>query len=590
MAAAWPFPNDRSPPISQDEEKRPALRINTELARGDKFTKIKVLKDEQVVGTTELYENGQIRLIPMPTADPKDPLNMPNWRKWTAVGVICFFGSLALSAEIIIGSLIPVFLLFYSGVDVRILNTADFQKISGGSSTGVNPFAIIPQGVVPADIGKISLLATIPLITNGIASYLLVPLSIAIGRRPVLLFAGACAWAGGLWAGLSSSLDQHLLARAVQGLGAGAVEALIPLIIQDIVFIHQRNKAMSTIVSSQGIIITALGVISPYIASNYDWRWLYYITAGLGILAWFMIIALVPETRWMRSKEELTGQNIYPIPEGSNRPALDYDEYTAPTVWTYVGLVPFGFEWAAAARSMLDTLRTTFFPAVVWATVANSVFVIVNSSAQQITSFALLSQGWQFQYTGLSVLPFIIATALVFVFGGPVADRIANAAARNNNGAREAEHHLLNMVLPFAAGIAGVFLFGWAGQTNAHWAYVLAGSFLIIFGFLVALSVINVFAVESYPMWAGPVLVNVSSLRIIIAFFVSSMTTEWISTKGFLNVFAVFGEVMIVAALGLPLLYFFGKRIRVWTAGKVEKKQAAKNVDDWASEKSYFEP
>ncbi len=215
-------------------------------------------------------------------------------------------GSLALSAEIIIGSLIPVFLLFYSGVDVRILNTADFKTISGGSASGVNPFAIIPPGVMPADIGKISTLATIPLLTNGIASYFLVPLSIAVGRRPILLIAGTCAWAGGLWAGLSTSLDEHLIARAIQGLGAGAVEALIPLIIQDMVFIHQRNKAMSTIVSTQGIIITALGIVAPYIASNYDWRWLYYITAGLGFVAWLLILFFVPETRWMRSKEELS--------------------------------------------------------------------------------------------------------------------------------------------------------------------------------------------------------------------------------------------------------------------------------------------
>lgn len=95
------------------------------------------------------------------------------------------------------------------------------------------------------------MLATIPLLTNGIASYLLVPLSIAIGRRPVLLMTAVLAWAGGLWAGLSTSLESHLAARAVMGLGAGAVEALIPLIVQDIVFVHQRSKAQSAIVASQ---------------------------------------------------------------------------------------------------------------------------------------------------------------------------------------------------------------------------------------------------------------------------------------------------------------------------------------------------
>ncbi|KAB5566134.1 major facilitator superfamily transporter [Coniochaeta sp. 2T2.1] len=496
------------------------------------------------VGTTELYEDGKIRLIPMPSPDPKDPLNLPQWRKWLAIGIMCFFGSLALSAEIVIGGLIPVFLLEYSGVDPRILNMADFKQISGGSAAGVNPFAILPPGVIPADIAKITLLATIPQLTNGIASYLLIPLSIAIGRRPILLFAGTCAWAGGFWAAMSTSLDDHIAARAIQGLGTGAVEALIPLIIQDMVFIHQRNKAMSILVSSQGVIITALGIVSPYIASNYTWRWL--------------------------SPAELSGQKLFALRPGQSRPDLDYEAYTAPTIRTYIGFFHGGLRRKEAGISMLNTLRTTFFPAVVWATLANGIFVIVNSATQQIGSFALLAQRWQFQYTGLSVVPFIAATALVYVFGGPVADRVANAATRYNGGRREAEHHLLNVVVPFVSGIAGCFIFGYAGEENLHWGVLLFGSFLVIFGFLTILSVVNVFIVESYPMWAGPVLVNVSSLRIIIAFFLSSEATTWVTQKGFLNTFAIYAEVMIVVSLGIPLLYFFGKRIRVWTVGSVD--------------------
>ncbi len=37
------------------------------------------------VGTTRLYDHGRIRLIPFPSADPKDPLNLPAWRKWAAI-------------------------------------------------------------------------------------------------------------------------------------------------------------------------------------------------------------------------------------------------------------------------------------------------------------------------------------------------------------------------------------------------------------------------------------------------------------------------------------------------------------------------
>lgn len=63
---------------------------------------------------------------------------------------------------------------------------------------------------------------------------------------------------------------------------------------------------MATVVSSQGVVITILGIVTPYIASVHDWRWIYYITSGGGIVAWLLLIVFLPETRWTRSKEELS--------------------------------------------------------------------------------------------------------------------------------------------------------------------------------------------------------------------------------------------------------------------------------------------
>ena len=60
---------------------------------------------------------------------------------------------------------------------------------------------------------------------------------------------------------------------------------------------------------------------------------------------------------------------------------------------------------------------------------------------------------------------------------------------------------------------------GVAAQRHLHWAVLLTGTFLIIFAFLTTMTLINVFSVENYTMWAGPVLVNVASLRLLIAFF-----------------------------------------------------------------------
>ncbi|CAJ2509921.1 Uu.00g058210.m01.CDS01 [Anthostomella pinea] len=251
----------------------------------------------QVLGSTNMYDkHGKIRLIPTPSPDPKGvytsfhPLNLPTWRKWTAIGVICFFGALSISAEMAVGSLLPVFLLEYSGLDAaEVLRNTDFQaKLAG--KRGLDPLAVIPDGVAAVSLARV---------------YLLVPLSIGVGRRPVLLLTATLSWAGGLWAGCSGSLEAHLAARVVHGLGAGAVEALLPLIAQDMVFIHQRNRALSTIIASQGPIAFATAIVGPYIAVTLTWRWIYWITSVLGIVAWVLIIVFVPETRYNRSEEEL---------------------------------------------------------------------------------------------------------------------------------------------------------------------------------------------------------------------------------------------------------------------------------------------
>jgi len=416
----------------------------------------------------------------------------------------CAVGSIALAAELVITGLLPVFILEYSGVDPRILNSVDFVAQTGGNGLALlNPLAVVPPGVRPAPLDKVALLVTVPLLTNGVASYFLVPLSTAVGRRPVILFAAVCAWVGGLAAGFSNSLTGHIAARAVQGLGAGAVEALIPLIVQDMCFIHQRNKAMSAVLASQGIVLLSLGIAAPYLAAKFTWRYIYFITSGLGVLAFLLLCAFVPETRWTRSKEELSGQKIWPLRAGQNRPDVDEATYGPRTLWTNIGFFQLGFEFRKAGVSMLNTLRTMLFPVIVWGVLANSVFIIAVQAAGQITSFVLLSQGWRFQYVGLANIPFFAAGVMVYLFGGPLADRLSNAVTKWNGGGREPEHHLANLVFPFISGVAGCFIYGYAGQNNLHWAITLLGFFLIVFGFLTTMTVLNVFVVESYPMWAG---------------------------------------------------------------------------------------
>lgn len=51
--------------------------------------------------------------------------------------------------------------------------------------------------------------------------------------------------------------------------------------------------------------IITFGILGPWIAVHYTWRWLYFITSGFGIVAWILLLLYVPESRKARSKEEL---------------------------------------------------------------------------------------------------------------------------------------------------------------------------------------------------------------------------------------------------------------------------------------------
>ncbi|KAK8857238.1 MFS-type transporter [Apiospora arundinis] len=524
-----------------------------------------------VVGSTSLYdENGKIRLVPTPTPDPKDPLNIPDWRKWLAIGSMCLFGALSLSAEVAIAGLLPVFLLEYSGVDPTVV-----LKDPNFKSDPMNPLSIVPAGVKPFPLSQVALLATTPLLANGVASYFLIPLSIAIGRRPVLIFTATCSWAGGFWAGSSTSLQQHIAARILHGLGSGAVEALLPLIVQDMVFLHQRNRAISAVIASQGPLIVLVGTLAPYISANSTWRWIYWSTSILGVVAWIMLILFVPETRKTRSAPELAGEKIFPIKEGADRTELDHATYGHRTMRDNIGFFIFGFEWADAGKQFLETLKSTFFPAVVFGTLVNSAFSIVQQSIGQIISFSLLAAGIPFEWTGLAVIPSIFATVIVYFFGGPLADKISIKMSQVlGKGKREPEYSLPNLILPFVLGIAGCFLFGVAAQNNLHFSVLLLGSFFILSGALTSLTLVNAFVIESYPQWAGPVLTNVSSLRIFVSFFFSSQVTTWIEQNGNLAVFAGgFATMLLVTSLGIPVIFFTGKRLRGWTSGVIAKKR-----------------
>lgn len=536
---------------------------------------------------------------------------------------------MAVAGESAIGSLLlPIFALEYAGIDPHLIRQTNTTTTAGVNATVTlaellvsqidRPVdVLLPTGTVLPAASQIALLAMVPLLVAAAAGYVLVSLSVAVGRRPVLLLAGASTWAGALWAGFSTSssalspLVQHVAARGVMAVGASAANVLVPLVAaHDLVFLHQRHMALAAVMASQAVVTAAASGAAPYVAAYYDWRWMYYILATLGFVAWLALVALVPETRWaQRTTEELSGVSSGSGPIYADGPRyIDHGTGTR-TLWTDVGVLPppFRLEWRRAGASVLDSLRTALFPAVLWAAAVNAVLLMVQQAMVRQMAAVMQAQGWPFALRGVGAAVAVGAAGVAAVpLAGPLGSAFSLAVTRHLRAQqvrresmlivedqdrprrrltsrREAEHNLPLMVLPFALSIAGCFLFGATAQSGMHWAMLVVAAFLAILGLLLAWVVLAVLLVESYPGWAGACLAHAAGgLRLLAAAMLlrGDVAARLVVAHGFLNAWALYAEVLIVASLGLPALFFGGRQLRAWVAGTVSGDVMVEDSDE----------
>lgn len=63
-------------------------------------------------------------------------------------------------------------------------------------------------------------------------------------------------------------------------------------------------------------------------------------------------------------------------------------------MWDDIGVFNCGYEWKDAGMQMVATFKTIMFPAIVWATLLQTVFGISMGVTGQATAFALLAAGY----------------------------------------------------------------------------------------------------------------------------------------------------------------------------------------------------
>ncbi|MBA3351232.1 MAG: MFS transporter [Blastocatellia bacterium] len=131
-------------------------------------------------------------------------------------------------------------------------------------------------------------------------------LSDLYGRRLLYQIGIGIFLLGTLLSGLSTSMTQLIIFRAIQGLGAGALIPLGMTIIGDIFTVEERAKMQAYFSGVWGFSSIIGPVVGGFITDQLNWRWVFFINLPIGIVAAVIIGLALHE------------------PKVRNRPTIDY--------------------------------------------------------------------------------------------------------------------------------------------------------------------------------------------------------------------------------------------------------------------------
>jgi len=139
-------------------------------------------------------------------------------------------------------------------------------------------------------------LFSVYLLAQGVSVPVYAKLSDTFGRKPLMLLGVGLFLAGSVLCGLAWSMPALIVFRAVQGLGAGAVQPMAITIAGDIYTVAERATAQGYIASVWAV----SSVVGPTLGGAFSqlgiWRWIFFVNIPLCLLAATLIARNFHET------------------------------------------------------------------------------------------------------------------------------------------------------------------------------------------------------------------------------------------------------------------------------------------------------
>jgi EmrB/QacA subfamily drug resistance transporter len=170
---------------------------------------------------------------------------------------------------------------------------------------------------IVADLGGFSQfpwLFSIYLLTQAVTVPLYGKLADVVGRRPILFFGIAVFLLGSVLCGAAWSMPALIGARALQGIGAGAVLPMTITVVGDLYTVRERAAVQGYVASVWG----ASSVIGPTLGGVFSeflsWRWIFFVNVPIGaVAAWMLLRAFHEDVRRTRRPLDVAGALLLTI-------------------------------------------------------------------------------------------------------------------------------------------------------------------------------------------------------------------------------------------------------------------------------------
>ncbi len=138
---------------------------------------------------------------------------------------------------------------------------------------------------------------TIYLLTSTVTIPVYGKVSDLFGRKPILMLGIGLFLVGSALSGLSQTMWQLILFRAIQGLGAGALFPISLAVIGDLFTPAERGKYQGLFGGVFGIAFLVGPFTGGFLTDNLSWHWVFFVNLPIGLVSLYFIGRLLPTVR-----------------------------------------------------------------------------------------------------------------------------------------------------------------------------------------------------------------------------------------------------------------------------------------------------